>query len=205
MYASTKLGQPRLSGYQLSQRLPHVLTSAVEEARARQHTYVGTEHLLLGLLRERDGVPSAIFAAAHVDIDAMRNELDARVSPGTAPSASGLVRPYTSQAKKVLEYAMAESRNFNHSYVGTEHLLLGLLREAVGVGAQLLTHGGVSLPFARAETRRLTGPQTLSLVGPAESRPITGRTMEVRFADGGVVQRAIDALNAAIHFFRKQT
>ena len=115
------------------------------------------------------------------------------------------MRPYTSQAKKALEYAMAESRNFNQSYVGTEHLLLGLLREADGVGAQVLTHGGVSLPFARAETWRLTGPQTPFVVRPAESRPIAERTMEVRFADEGVVQYMFAVVKAAIKYFGKQT
>jgi len=193
-----------MNGYNFSERVRRVLVSAVDEARQRQHEYVGTEHLLLGLLRERDGVATAVLAAGHLDVVAVRHELDAHLRPGTVASPSGFTLPYTSRAKKVLELAMTEARELNHTYLGTEHLLLGLLHEATGVGAQVLTHFGLSLAGAREETLRLLGPVAAPVERPGPSRSIAGIAIEVRFADGTVVHEQFEAVVPAIGFLTKQ-
>jgi ATP-dependent Clp protease ATP-binding subunit ClpC len=130
---------------------------AREEAARLHHEYVGTEHILLGLIREGEGVAAAVLTNLNVDLDEIQQKIEETVKKGKAPAASGPDLPYTSRAKKVLELAMSEARELNHSYVGTEHLLLGLLREEKGIAAQVLTDAGVNLEQARAETLRLLG------------------------------------------------
>ncbi len=131
---------------------------AREEAARLHHEYVGTEHILLGLIREGEGVAAAVLTNLNVDLDDIQQKIEETVKKGKAPAAAGPPDlPYTSRAKKVLELAMSEARELNHSYVGTEHLLLGLLREEKGIAAQVLTDADVSLEQARAETLRLLG------------------------------------------------
>src|SRR5690606_2907407 len=133
-----------------------VLAMAREEAIRLQHDYVGTEHILLGLIREGEGVAAAVLMNLNVDLEQIHERVEESVRKGKATIALGEL-PYTSRAKKVLEYAMAEARELNHSYVGTEHLLLGLLREERGIAAQVLNSLGVSLEEARAQTLKLLG------------------------------------------------
>src|ERR671916_1934672 len=142
--------------YNFTDRVRKVLAMAREEAIRLQHDYVGTEHILLGLIREGEGVAAAVLNNLNVDLDQVQEKVEESVRRGKATIALGEL-PYTSRAKKVLEFAMAEARELNHSYVGTEHLLLGLLREEKGIAAQVLTDTGVNLEAARAETLRLLG------------------------------------------------
>jgi ATP-dependent Clp protease ATP-binding subunit ClpC len=142
--------------YNFTDRVRKVLAMAREEAIRLQHDYVGTEHILLGLIREGEGVAAAVLMNLNVDLDQIHERIEESVRKGKATIALGEL-PYTSRAKKVLEYAMAEARDLNHSYVGTEHLLLGLLREEKGIAAQVLNSLGVSLEDARAETLKLLG------------------------------------------------
>ncbi len=155
--------------YNFTDRVRKVLAMAREEAIRLQHDYVGTEHILLGLIREGEGVAAAVLMKLTVDLDAIHEEVDESVRKGKATIALGEL-PYTSRAKKVLEFAMAEAREMSHSYVGTEHLLLGLLREEKGIAAQVLNSLGVTLEGARAETLKILG----SDVGPAEPAGIGG-------------------------------
>jgi ATP-dependent Clp protease ATP-binding subunit ClpC len=111
---------------------------------------VGTEHILLGLIREGEGVAAAVLQSLNVDLEDVQQKIEETVKKGKAAPSSGNDLPYTSRAKKVLELAMAEARELSHSYVGTEHLLLGLLREEKGIAAQVLTEVGVALDAARA-------------------------------------------------------
>lgn len=129
---------------------------AREEAIRLQHDYVGTEHLLLGLIREGEGVAAVVLQHLSVDLDQIHEGVEESVREGKATIALGEL-PYTSRAKKVLEFAMTEARDFNHSYVGTEHLLLGLLREEKGIAAQVLNSLGVTLDEARGETIKVLG------------------------------------------------
>ena len=123
-----------MNGYNFTERVRKVLQMAREEAQRLHHEYVGTEHILLGLIREGEGVAAAVLQSLNVDLDEIQQKIEESVKKGKAAQASGPDLPYTSRAKKVLELAMSEARELNHSYVGTEHLLLGLLREEKGRG-----------------------------------------------------------------------
>ena len=155
--------------YNFTDRVRKVLAMAREEAIRLQHDYVGTEHILLGLIREGEGVAAAVLTNLNVDLDQIHDQVEESVKKGKATIALGEL-PYTSRAKKVLEFAMAEARELNHSYVGTEHLLLGLLREEKGIAAQVLNSLGVSMGEARSETLKVLG----SDVGPSEPAGIGG-------------------------------
>jgi len=146
-----------MNGYNFTERVRKVLAMAREEASRLHHEYVGTEHILLGLIREGEGVAATVLQNLNVDLDEIQQKIEETVKKGKAPQASDL--PYTSRAKKVLELAMAEARDLSHSYVGTEHLLLGLLREEKGIAAQVLADAGINLDAARAETLRLLGTE----------------------------------------------
>ncbi|MGH7545201.1 MAG: ATP-dependent Clp protease ATP-binding subunit, partial [Gemmatimonadota bacterium] len=143
--------------HNFTDRVRKVLAMAREEAIRLQHDYVGTEHILLGLIREGEGVAAAVLQALNVDLQQVQERIESQVRRGKVSPAQSGELPYTSRAKKVLEFAVAEAKELNHSYVGTEHLLLGLLREEKGVAAQVLDALGVSLEQAREETLRLLG------------------------------------------------
>ena len=160
-----------MNGYNFTERVRKVLAMAREEAARLHHEYVGTEHILLGLIREGEGVAAAVLNNLSVDLEEIQQKIEDTVKKGKAAQASGPDLPYTSRAKKVLELAMGEARELNHSYVGTEHLLLGLLREEKGIAAQVLTDAGVNLEAARAETLRLLGTEM-----PPGGNPPTGQT-----------------------------
>ena len=163
-----------MNGYNFTDRVRKVLQMAREEAARLHHEYVGTEHILLGLIREGEGVAAAVLTNLNVDLDEIQQRIEETVKKGKAPASSGPDLPYTSRAKKVLELAMSEARELNHSYVGTEHLLLGLLREEKGIAAQVLTDAGVNLEQARAETLRLLGsdmPSGQKAGGQAQAVP----------------------------------
>jgi ATP-dependent Clp protease ATP-binding subunit ClpC len=118
-------------------RARNVITYAYEEATALQHNYVGTEHLLLGVLRESDGIGAVVLTELGVDVNIVRGEIDHRVGHGSGkvPRRS----PFTPQSKKTLELALNEALLLGHNYIGTEHLLLGLLRVTDGLAAEILT------------------------------------------------------------------
>lgn len=183
--------------YNFTDRVRKVLAMAREEAIRLQHDYVGTEHILLGLIREGEGVAAAVLTNLNVDLDQIHESVDASVRKGKATIALGEL-PYTSRAKKVLEFAMAEARDCNHSYVGTEHLLLGLLREEKGIAAQVLNSLGVTLEEARGETLRVLG----SDVSPSEPADIGGGSPGTPSAKQGEKKSKTPALD---HFCRDLT
>ncbi|MGE0354962.1 MAG: Clp protease N-terminal domain-containing protein, partial [Gemmatimonadales bacterium] len=163
-----------MNGYNFTDRVRKVLQMAREEAARLHHEYVGTEHILLGLIREGEGVAAAVLTNLNVDLEEIQQKIEETVKKGKAGAAVGPDLPYTSRAKKVLELAMTEARELNHSYVGTEHLLLGLLREEKGIAAQVLNDAGVTLEQSRAETLRLLGsdmPQTQQASAQPASAP----------------------------------
>ncbi|MDE2754293.1 MAG: ATP-dependent Clp protease ATP-binding subunit [Gemmatimonadota bacterium] len=147
--------------YNFTERVRKVLSMARQEAIRLQHDYVGTEHILLGLIREGEGVAAHVLGNLNVDLDQIHERVDESVRRGKATIALGEL-PYTNPAKKVLEFAMAEARELNHSYVGTEHLLLGLLRESKGIAAQVLNSLGVTIEEARSETLKVLGSDVSS-------------------------------------------
>ena len=149
-----------VKGYNFTERVRKVLAMARDAAIHRDHEYVGTEHILLGLIHEGGGVAVAALQNLGVDLEALVDTIDATLKRGSPQHGSGPDLPYTSRAKKVLELSMSEARDLGHSYVGTEHLLLGLLREEKGIAAQVLVSVGVTLNPARKETLRLLEANT---------------------------------------------
>jgi len=135
-------------------RARKVIGLAKQEAQRFKHEYVGTEHILLGLVREGSGVGANVLKNLDVDLDKVRTEVEKLVPNGPGKAVSDKL-PRTPRAEKVIEYAIEEARKLKHEYVGTEHLLLGLLREQEGVAAQVLTNLGVELDEARQEVLHL--------------------------------------------------
>ncbi|KFI68816.1 ATP-dependent Clp protease ATP-binding subunit [Bifidobacterium magnum] len=129
-------------------RARRVIVLAQEEARALQHNYIGTEHLLLGLIREGDGVAAKALAAKGVTLDDTRKQVVEMIGKGNA-APSGHI-PFTPHAKQVLELSLREALQLGHSYIGTEHILLGLIREGEGVGTQVLIKMDVDLSDLRS-------------------------------------------------------
>jgi hypothetical protein len=128
-------------------RARHVVVLAQEAARARKHHYIGTEHLLLGLLGEPDGLAGRALVALAGSIEAVADAVDGRLEPGTENSPARI--PFTPKGKETLEQSMIQTKELGHDYVGTEHLLLGLLAVDDGVAAAVLTELNVDLPAAR--------------------------------------------------------
>src|ERR1700760_3324399 len=137
-------------------RARKVMQLANQEAQRFNHEYVGTEHVLLGLIKEGSGVGANVLKNMDVDLRKIRNEIEKIVQAGPEMVTMGKL-PQTPRAKKVIEYAIEEARNLNHNYVGTEHLLLGLLREHDGVAAQVLMNLNLKLEEVREEVLNLLG------------------------------------------------
>src|SRR5574341_495477 len=141
-----------------TERARKVIILAREEAIRLGHNFVGSEHLLLGLIREGDGLAVAILKKLNVSVSALKAEIEKIVAVGTEFSPAGEI-PFTPQAKKVLEYAISEARSLGHNYIGTEHLLLGLIREGEGIASLVLRDFGVSVAAAKAQAQELLGEQ----------------------------------------------
>ena len=152
-----------------SERARRVLSLAQEEAQRFNHNYIGTEHILLGLVRETEGVAARVLSNLGVELGKVRSAVEFIIGKGerNTPGEIGL----TPRAKKVIELAVDEARRLNHHYIGTEHILIGLMREGEGVAAGVLESLGVSLDKVRAETSRILS-QSVS-TGHAGARATT--------------------------------
>jgi DNA-binding transcriptional regulator YhcF (GntR family) len=156
--------------YSFTNEVRTVLALAREEALNLQHEYVGTEHLLLGLLRDEKGSAAIVLKNLGAEAQQIAECVKSRVKPGRAAGTVGLGDlPYTSRGKKVLEQSMKAASALNDSYVGTEHLLLGLLREEKGIAADVLNEFGVTFARARDEAVRTLGKQVSRDRKPHES------------------------------------
>ncbi len=138
-----------------TERAQQVLVLAQEEAKRLNHNFIGTEHILLGLVREGSGIASRALQNLGIELSRVRSEAEKIIGKGEKGIIQGI--SYTPRAKKVIELAIEEGQNFGHNYVGTEHLLLGLLREGEGIAAQVLTNLGIDLKKARREVIQLLG------------------------------------------------
>ncbi len=141
-----------------TERARKVLTLAQEEAQRFNHNYIGTEHLLLGLVREGDGVAAKVLANLGVELSKVRSAVEFIMGRGERPASGEM--GLTPRAKKVIELAVDEARRFNHHYIGTEHLLLGLVREGEGIAAGVLESLGLNLEKVRAEITRVLAQGT---------------------------------------------
>jgi excisionase family DNA binding protein len=136
-----------------TERARHVLTLAQEEAQRLQHNYIGTEHLLLGLVREEEGITAQVLSNLGIEVDQVRHAVEAIIGRGERLVLGEL--GLTPRAKKVMELAMEEARRLNQRLIGTEHLLLGLIREGEGIAAGVLEDLGLQLEQVRTETVRV--------------------------------------------------
>ena len=146
-------------------RARKVMALANQEAQRFNHEYIGTEHILLGLIKEGTGVGATVLKKMNVDLRKVRLEVEKMVKSGPEMVPMGKL-PHTPRAKKVIEYAIEEARNLNYNYVGTEHLLLGLLREREGIAAKVLMNLGLKLEQVREEVLCL-----LRVMPPGEPQP----------------------------------
>ncbi len=184
-----------------TERAQQVLVLAQEEAKRLNHNFIGTEHILLGLVREGSGIAARALQNLDIELVLVRSEVEKIIGKGDKAQVQGI--SYTPRAKKVIELAIEEGQNLGHNYVGTEHLLLGLLREGEGIAAQVLTNLGVDLKKARKEVIQLLGgeaqlgsaqtgksaPQTptvdafgrdlTKLAGEGKLDPVIGRDQEI--------------------------
>ena len=141
-------------------RARKVMQLANQEAQRFNHEYIGTEHILLGLVKEGSGVAANVLKNLDIDLRKVRTEVEKLVQAGPEMVTIGKL-PQTPRAKKVIDYSIEEARNLNHNYVGTEHLLLGLLREQEGVAAQVLMNLGLKLEDVREEVLNLLGHNSM--------------------------------------------
>ena len=145
-------------------RARRVLVLAQEEARLLEHNYIGTEHILLGLVREGDGVAAKALESLDISLEAVRAKVAETLGPA-GPEATGSV-PFTPRSKKVLELSLREALRLGHNYIGTEHILLGLVREGEGVAARVLVGMGADLTNVRQKVMEL-----LVVQAPADEEP----------------------------------
>ncbi len=150
-----------------SERARRVLSLAQEEAQRFNHNYIGTEHILLGLVRETDGVAARVLSSLNVELSKVRSAVEFIIGRGERPSPGDI--GLTPRAKKVIELAVDEARRLTHHYIGTEHLLIGIMREGEGVAAGVLESLGVSLDKVRAETTRILNQSVSKSQGHSRS------------------------------------
>jgi ATP-dependent Clp protease ATP-binding subunit ClpC len=136
-----------------SDRARRVVVLSQEEARLLNHNYIGTEHILLGLVHEDEGVAARALESLNIRLDAVRRQVEGIIGRGGSPPSDHI--PFTPRAKKVLELSLREAIQLGHNYIGTEHILLGLVREGEGVACQVLVKLGVELPKVRARVQQL--------------------------------------------------
>ena len=171
-------------------RARRVVVLAQEEARMLSHNYIGTEHILLGLIHEGEGVAAKALESLDISLEAVRAQVEEIIGQGQQ-APSGHI-PFTPRAKKVLELSLRESQELGHTYIGTEHILLALIREG-GVGAQLLAGAGVEHHRARQQVlellhgRREADPP--AVYPPAGGDEILGRLTSIAIRLNAIEQR----------------
>jgi ATP-dependent Clp protease ATP-binding subunit ClpC len=161
-------------------RARRVVVLAQEEARMLNHNYIGTEHILLGLIHEGEGVAAKALEALNISLEAVRSQVEEIIGQGQQ-APSGHI-PFTPRAKKVLELSLREALQLGHNYIGTEHILLGLIREGEGVAAQVLVKLGADLNRVRQQVIQLLsgyqGKEAATSGGPAEGTPATSLVLD---------------------------
>jgi ATP-dependent Clp protease ATP-binding subunit ClpC len=169
-----------------------VVVHAQEEARALQHGHIGTEHLLLGLLRGDTDDAVRVLGAAGITLDGARRDVEDLVGRGSGPPDGDI--PFTARAKKVLEMALREALQLGDEYIGSEHILLGLIRETDGTGARVLQRRGVDTRDVRRGVIA-----ALRLEAATQGPPAPGRPAPDRPEPGGVEEAIMERLTAIEH------
>src|SRR4030043_2448890 len=141
-----------------TERARKVVVKAQDEARFLKQNYIGTEHILLGLIDEREGIAARVFYELNVSFDEIKSAIREVVTEGTSESYEHI--PFTPRAKKVLELSLREALQMGHNYIGTEHIMLGLLREGEGVAARVLNGMGVTLDNVKEKIKEILNKQS---------------------------------------------
>lgn len=192
-----------MRGYDFTEQLRKVLGGAREEAVRLGHAYVGTEHLLLALIREADGDTTTVFRDLGIAPEKIRQKLDETLRPGPG-NPTGPDLPYTSRAKKVLELSMDECVRSHAAVLDTAQLLVGLCAEEKGIAALVLAEAGLTTDVARDAVARITG-STVEPPPPVVHVPdVVSVTIEVRRADGSVTREVLPGVLAALEFLVRQ-
>jgi len=157
-------------GYKFSERASRILQTTTEEAARFNHEYIGTEHILLALLHEGEGVGTTVLRSLKAEPDRIREVIEGFLKKGKVASKPAHNLPYTTRAKKVLELALDQAKTLEHEYVGSGDLLLGLIVEGKGIAGQVLTHLGVTYENARDEVQHLAKATV----------PVPKKTVEIR-------------------------
>ena len=162
-----------------TERARKVILLAKEEAKRFNHDYIGTEHILLGLIREGEGVAAVVLQKMGLSLQQIRLEIEKIVKPGTSTAVLGDI-PFTPKAKKAIELSGEEARALGHNYIGTEHILLGLIKEGEGVASQVLLNLGLDLDKVRQEIADLLGSATPGFTGGGGTKYGTGHAAGVK-------------------------
>lgn len=152
-----------MNGFNFNERVRKVLQLSREAAQGLNHEYIGTEHLLLGILLEGEGVAALALQNLNVNPDDLERKIRETVKPAAGLATNGPYDlPYTSRAKKVMELAFEEARELKHGFIGTEHFLLGMIREEKGIAAAVLLDAGLTLDTTRKEVLRIISSDNTS-------------------------------------------
>jgi len=200
-----------LAGYDFTTRVRGSLIKAREDALRRNHDYVGTEHLLLGLLAEEDALVMDVLDNLAANPMVLQQSVEQRLTDGQPGRRVRITTdlPYTSRARVVLDQAIATAHEFGDGYVGTQHLLLGLIRESHGIAAQSLAAAGLTEPRLKREVVRiLQGEGVAAMLDdttsePAETQVPLSIAVEVRYEDGTLAKKTFASKDAAIGFLRE--
>jgi ATP-dependent Clp protease ATP-binding subunit ClpC len=198
-----------LSGYDFTNRVRGALIKARQEAERRHHDSVGSEHLMLGLLGEEDALVMDVLENLGVNPMVLQQAVEQRLSDGGAGRVKPITDlPYTARARVVLDQAIAAAHEFGDGYVGTQHLLLGIIRERHSIGAQELTAAGLTEPKLRREiVRILQGEGVAAMLDEVEPNQTDTQVplsiaVEVRYEDGTLAKKIFASKDAAIGFLR---
>jgi hypothetical protein len=186
-----------MMGYSFTEDVRAALSAAREEAARYHHEYVGTEHLLLGLVKRQAPVFLQVVERMGARPDQIVAMINSVITPGMAQPSYEL--PYTSRAKKVLELGMTEAAELGHSYVGVEHLLLGIAREEKGIGAQVLTANGITYDALRATVPDLVGPGDRPRVSRRRLHATTVMQVAIVYLTWIVICTSVPVVVAVLH------
>ena len=184
-----------MNGYDFTEPARRIFELARAEAARLNHPYVGTEHLLLGLLSDDDAIVAGVFEEFDVDRAEFRESIDQIVKRGATPNSIEEL-PFTSRAKKAVDLSLVEARDMRDTYVGSEHLLMGLIREEKGIAGQLLIRAGLWGEITRNQIRLLRGKQSY----PRQSGTVSSIAVQVRYGDGSLIDFEFPSVAKAVEF-----
>ena len=190
-----------MNGYNFTERIRRVLAYAREEAARLAAPFTDADHFLLGLIREREGVGAVVLEQLAVDLSALGDHLEKAIPriDGVATSSADL--PYTARAKRVLEHSMGIARELRHNYVGSEHLLLGILRDGQSTGARLLAERGITYAPAQSALLRILGAPHAPVEDPAAAPHAVAGEIALQMSDGTTKRQRVTSLREAVRFF----